>query len=286
MKALLTRRSIIIASAALLLALIAIISVNVFNSAGPVTGFANTVTRPVRALASTVAGTFGEIYSAIYRYQELERRNDELQRLIVKYERDFSESDAIAAENDRLRELLEFRERYGDYVHEMATLVSWNSDNWSHSFIINKGYTNSKIARGMGVATEDGALIGQVFEVGAVQSTVITILDTRFSAAAFVGRGDGGDEVESSMTAKGNFTYMRSGLLTLDSIDDDLIVRAGDMVSTSGIGSVFPAGLVVGEVDDVFRHTSGIGRYATVIPMRDINRVSTVFVITEFENPD
>jgi rod shape-determining protein MreC len=286
MKALLTRRSIIIASLAFLIALIAVISVNVFNSAGPVTGFANTITMPVRALASTLAQTFGDIFSAIYRYEELERRNDELSRLVVRYEQDYRDAAILAQENAELRELLGVRERFGDFQQEPATLRGWGGDNWSSSFEINRGYANSNIARGMGVATEYGALIGQVFEVRATTSIVITILDTRFSAAAFVGRPEGGVDADSSVTASGNFLYMRSGLLTLDNIDDDLTILPGDLVSTSGLGGVFPFGLVVGEVDEVHRHASGIGRFATVKPVRDIETVTTVYVITEFENPE
>jgi len=286
MKALISRRSIIIASAALLLAIIAIVSVNLLNSAGPVTGFANIVTRPVRAVASTVARTFGTIFAAIYEYDALEQRNEELLILLARYEQDFNESAALAKENAQLRELLEFRERQPGYDHEMATLRSWNADNWSSSFEINKGHMNSGIARGMGVATEYGVLIGQVSEVGATTSTVITILDTKFSAAAIVGRSDASAEEDSPGTVKGNFSYMRSGLLTLDNINDDLIVRRGDLVITSGQGGVFPAGLIVGEIDDIFRHTSGIGRFATVKPTYDIDSVSTVFIILEFENPE
>jgi rod shape-determining protein MreC len=285
LKALVTKRSIVIASVAFFLALITVISINVFNSAGPVTGFANTVTRPVRALASTVARTFEEIYSAIYRYRDLERRNEELLILLTRYEQDFRVSAALAEENAQLRQLFEFRERHPDYQQEMVTLVSWNSDNWSSSFIINRGYMNSNIVRGMGVATEYGVLLGQVFEVSATTSTVITVLDTTFSAAGFVGRGDGGDD-EGSVTVKGDFTQMRNGLLMLDNINDDLVVRSGDMVVTSGHGGVFPTGLIVGEVVDVYRHTSGIGRFATVRPMREIDTISTMFVITDFENPD
>jgi len=79
---------------------------------------------------------------------------------------------------------------------------------------------------------------------------------------------------------------MRSGLLTLDNINEDLIVRRGDLVITSGQGGVFPPGLIVGEIDDIFRHTSGIGRFATVKPTYDISTVSTVFIILDFENPE
>ena len=285
MKALITRRSIIIMSAAFIIALIAIISVNVFTSSGPVSGFANTVTRPVRALASTVARTFETIFSAIYRYEELEKRNDELLRTIARLEANSREAEALAEENERLRGMLEFRRLHGGYTSEMATLVSWNSDNWSSSFVINRGYTNSDITRGMPVATEYGVLIGQVTEVGATTSTVITVLDTTFSAAVFIG-GDGSDDSDGTATVKGDFVHMRNDMLVLDHIDDDLVVNPDAIIVTSGLGGVFPNGLVVGEVERVFNHTSGIGRYATVRPLRDINTVNNVFIITDFEEPD
>jgi len=285
MKALITRRSIIIMSAAFIIALIAIISVNVFTSSGPVSGFANTVTRPVRTLASTVARTFETIFSAIYRYQELENRNEELLRTIARLEANSREAEALAEENERLRAMLEFRELRGGYTSIMATLVSWNADNWSKSFVINRGYTNSDIARGMPVATEYGVLIGQVSEVGANTSTVITVLDTTFSAAVFIG-GDGSDDSDGTATVKGDFVHMRNNLLILDHIDDDLVVNPDAIIVTSGLGGVFPNGLVVGEVERVFNHTSGIGRYATVRPLRDIDTVNNVFIITDFEEQD
>jgi len=282
MKALISKRSIIIASVSLLIAIIAIVSVNVFNSAGPVTGFADTVTRPVRALASTIAKTFGNIYASIYRYEELERRYDELARTIARLQADSREAKELADENERLRDLLEFRERYGGYENEMASLVSWNSDNWSSSFIINKGYSNSNVARGMGVTTEYGVLLGQVWDVGATRSTVITVLDTRFSAAVFIG-GDTSENSDGTATVKGDFNQMRSELLLLDYIDDDMVVNRGSSVVTSGYGGVFPAGLTIGDIVNVSRHTSGLGRYATVRPLRDINTIQTVFVIVAFE---
>jgi len=285
MKALITRRSIIIASAALLLAIIAIVSVNVFNSAGPVTGIANTITRPVRALASTVARTFETIFSAIYRYDELLERNAELERIIVERELDFLDSEALAAENAQLRDLLEFRERHGGWTQEVATLQSWNADNWSSTFVINKGYMNSEIKRGDAVATEYGALIGQVSEVRATDSTVTTIVDTTFSAAVFIG-GDGTDGTDATATVKGDFSHMRSGLLILDYIDDDLVVNPAALIVTSGRGGVFPPGLTVGNIETVHGHTSGLGRYATVRPMRDINTINNVIIIIDFENPD
>jgi len=285
MKALITKRSIVIASVSLLLALIALISVNVFTSSGPVTGFANSITRPVRELASTVARAFGTIYASIYRYEELEKRLEELLRTNAQLQQNYRESEALAEENDRLRAALDFRDLHAGYTSEMATLMSWGADNWSSSFIINKGYMNSNIERGHGVVTEYGVLLGQVSEVGATTSTVITVLDTTFRAAVYVG-GDGTDNVDGTATAKGDFTFMRSELLILDHIDDDVVIIPGSSVVTSGAGAVFPPNLIIGEVVAVDNHPSGIGRYATVRPQRDINTINNVFVIISFDSPD
>jgi len=281
MKALINKRTIIIASASLLIALITFISVNAFNSAGPVTGFANTITRPVRSLASSVARAFGDIYAAMYRYEESERRNEELLQIVAQLQLDHRDAVELAEENDRLRSLLVFRRRHGRYTHEPATLRSWTGDNWTHTFTINVGYTNSNVAEGMGVATESGILIGQILSVGATESTVITVLDTRFSAAVFIG-GETVDSVEDSdgtATVKGDFNYMHSGLLIIDYIDDNVVVNRGSFVVTSGTGGVFPSGLTVGEVVDVFPHASGIGRYATVRPSSPIEAISHVYLI-------
>ena len=285
MKTLITKRSIMIAAVALLLAITSIISVNVFRTPGPVTGFANTVTMPVRALATTVARTFESIFAAIYRYNDLEQRYEVLAARYAQLVRDQHEAVELAEEVEILRELLGFRDRHAGFEFEEAAFVNWGSDNWSHSFVINRGYANSGISSGMGVATEGGILIGQVTDVGPTTSTVITILDTTFAAAAFVGAVGvelSDDTPAIAATATGDFNFMRNGLLILDYIDADVNLVTGISVITSGRG-VFPPGLIIGEIEGIFPHASGIGQFATVRPMRDVETVHTFFVITGFE---
>ena len=134
---------------------------------------------------------------------------------------------------------------------------------------------------GDSVITEYGVLIGRITAVGATSSTVISILDTTFSAVAFI--GEGGD----SATAKGDFSLMNRGLLMLDRIPEGASAAQGDAIVTSGVGGVFPTGLVIGEVVDVFAHNTGIGRYATIRPMLPhLESIAHVFVITEFDVAD
>ena len=278
MKALINKKTIIIASASFLIALIAFVSVNAFNNAGPVTGFANTITRPIRSLASSVAKTFGDIYAAIYRYEELERRNEELMNTVARMLQDFREAAEIADENNRLRSLLEFRMRHERYQHFQASFIGSTGDNWTHTFQINRGYANSNIEKGMGVATESGILIGQVLSVEATRSTVITVLDTRFSAAVFIG-GETLEDSDGTALVKGDFTQMRNGLMIIDFIDDHVVVNQGSYIVTSGYGGIFPSGLTVGEVVRVYPHASGIGRYATVRPSSPLDALSEVYII-------
>jgi len=280
MKALVNKKSIIIASIAVLIAVITIVSVNVFNHSGPVTGLANAFSRPIRELSSTVTGIFERIYASIYRYDELLIDYERLARENAIFRRDNRESENLAAENATLRTQLGFRQRNPDYDSDYAMVKNRTGSNWSSSFTINIGYANSNIVSGNAVITEYGVLIGQVTDVAATQATVVTILDTTFSAGAFVGDGD------TRATVKGDFNLMRAGLLMLDHIDDDQVVLPGDQVVTSGSAGIFPSGLIVGDVIEVHRHNTGVGRYATVRPTRVIDAILEVFVITGFESSE
>ena len=280
MKALFTRKTIIITAIALVIAIISIISVNVFSSGGPVTGLANAVAQPFRALALSVARTFESLYSSIYRYDILQEKYDEALSDLAKLQSAYYESEELLADNNNLRALFDFHQRHTDHIYEEAEVIKWSSSAWSSSFTISKGYANSEkpIAKGNSVITENGVLIGQITDVSATYSTVVSILDTTFSAGVYVGDSGG------SATVKGDFALMGSGLLIVDFIGDNLIVLPGDSVVTSGAGSVFPVGLVIGEIEEVLRHSTGVGRYATVRPMRTIDvSISSVYVITSFD---
>ena len=280
MKAFFTRRTIFIAAIAVILAIITIISVSAFGSNGPVTGLANALSSPFRALATSVARTFESIYSSTYKYEDLQSKYETALRDLHALQEANRESDDLFRENNRLRALLGFRERHAGHIYEEAVVLNWSSNNWTSSFTINKGSTNSEttVARGNSVITEYGVLVGQVADVGATTSTVVSVLDTTFSAGVFVGDSGG------SATVKGDFSLMKDGLLLLDHFSDDLVVLPGDAVVTSSVGGVFPVGLNIGEVVEVFKHDTGIGRYATVRPARAIdNTITSVNVITSFD---
>ena len=57
----------------------------------------------------------------------------------------------------------------------------------------------------------------------------------------------------------------------------------GDIILTSGVGGVYPKDLVIGTVTEVKKDISGMGDYAIIEPRVDLNRLTQVFIITDFD---
>ena len=276
MKTFFTRKTIFISAAAVIIAIVTLVSVNAFGTSGPVTSLANVVSRPLKTWASAIARTFESIYGSIYRYDFLLKEYENAQKELQKLRETSREAEILEGEVERLHALLGLSERNPGHVYEPAQIISPNSSNWSSSFTISKGSENSDIVPGNCVITEYGVLIGKVTDVGAITSTFISVLDTTFTASVVIG------ENSSPATAKGDFNLMNMGLLKLDHIAVDQPVLPGDIIITSG-GAVFPAGLVIGVVTEVFNHNTGVGQYATIRPTLPLEMISYVNVITEFD---
>ena len=266
---------------AVIIAAVTLIAVNTRGNPGIFTNTLTSLSKPFRTVAVSVAKTFESFYGYIYKYDtvqdENERLNDEIARLQNEY-RDYID---VSNENERLRELLNLKSRYPNYKQfDTASVIGWNSSNWVSSFTINKGSYNSDVKVGDSVITEYGDLIGVVSDVNLNSATVVTIVDTTFSVAAYIERSS-----ERSI-ATGDFSLMKDGLLKFDIILDTMDIVAGDIIITSGSEGVLPADLVVGTVQEVLTDDTGLSRYATIEPAADLKSLSDVCLVTSFEVAD
>ncbi|NMA25475.1 MAG: rod shape-determining protein MreC [Clostridiales bacterium] len=263
---------------AVIIAAITLISVNTSGSSGFVTNLLTSLSKPLRSVAASVANVFESIYGYIDDYEKLEAENAELRAQLNKLQQDYRESTDISAENERLRKLLGLDSRHPDYkTYDTATIINWSSSNWSSSFTIGKGSYNSDIKVGDCVITEEGYLVGVVDVVEPTSSTVITILDTRFSVGAYI------DRTDKRYIAMGDFSLMKQGLLKFGYLEDTAEIIADDTIITSGKGGILPAGLIIGTVQEVVTSNTGIDKYATIKPAADIKSLADVYLITSFE---
>ena len=277
MRVFLTKKNIVIALIAVVIASVAIFSVGTGQGGGFLTEWFNVAAKPLKTATASVARTFETIYGFMYEQEKIVAENQDLKRQIADYRQDYREYTEVSEELARLRELLGFTARHSDFTYDPATIISWSASNWSSSFSVSRGDSNSDVKVGDAVITETGVLIGRITEVGRTSSTAVSVIDTTFSSGALAGEpGDDG-------VATGDFSLMRESKLKLDFLSEDTTVRAGDAVVTSGKSGALPDGLVIGTVEGVMRNSAGVGMYGILVPSADIGQAMYVYIITDFD---
>lgn len=277
MKEFLRKKGIYIAIAAVVIAVAAAISAAL---SGGNAGFASAISdpfwRPLKSAMTSFVSSLEDVYNYMYSYDELEAENAELKARVAKLEEEYRTYTEISAENERLKNLLEFDESRGGntFNYKSASIISWTASNFSSSFTIGKG-SNSGIELYDCVITETGYLVGHVTEVSATSATVTTVLDTTTSVGALV--------YESSETGvlEGNFELFKHGRIKLAYLDDEADIIIDNTVVTSGKGGMYPAGLVVGYIESLSSGASGLSSYAVVKPAADIDGLAYVYVISD-----
>lgn len=266
---------LILIAAVLLTGIIAIISALTPGRTFVLSDLTSVVTNPIQRGVGAIAQWVEGVYNYAHNYSALEEEVTRLEQEIARLEAQEREAEQALEENERLRELLELRERRRDFTFESATILSRSATNWESTLVISKGSVHG-VEAGDCVITSTGELVGVVSEAGAQSSTVITVIDPELQMGGLVFRTD------SAAIIEGSFDLMIEGRLKLSYLPDDVELVSGDLVLTSGRGEMYPSGLVVGTVEEVRTEISGVSRYAVVQPAADLEHLTQVFVIKEF----
>ena len=159
-----------------------------------------TVLTPIRSGISSVTRQVERYYNYVFGYEALEAENKYLEERIMNVEEEIRNADALARENDRLRELLNLQKDNTDYEFCDAYIVSWDSSNWKSTFSIAKG-TNSGLEEGMVAVTEYGQVVGLITQIGPNWATITTVLDTSLEISASIASSGHTGVVQGSYTA-------------------------------------------------------------------------------------
>lgn len=183
-----------------------------------------------------------------------------------------AEVEELRQENARLRALLAFRSSLGDLGGRpvAATVIARNPERWFSSVTVAAGRRQGVGQYGPVLAA--GGLAGRVLRVGDDTSQVLLITDPRSGVG---GRAQRDTRAAGVVLGRGG----RDGLLVMRFFRNDAEVRRGDLIVTSGLGEVFPPGLPVGRVVDVFSGEGGLVRYAHLAPAADLDRLSDVLIL-------
>ena len=171
------------------------------------------------------------------------------------------------AENLRLHALLTLKQALQLPV-QSARVIGRPTSSWEGSLVIDKGAADGfKI--GMPVVAAQG-LVGQLVEVAPNASKVRLITDRRSGVAGLIQSSRGPGIVKGSI----------EGQLSLDFLDRTFKPKVGDTVVTSGIGGVFPKGIVIGDVSFIRDQRSDPYPEIVITSRVPIQDVEEVLVIT------
>lgn len=237
------------------------------------------LTYPFRSAVTAVA-TWAEDKQRYYKdYSDLIAENEALRERVAELERDARQAEADREENALLRELLELREQRRDLTFESAAVIDRESTNWTSALTLNRG-TAHGVEKNDCVVSAEGDLVGVVSAVGYNWCTVLTVIDTDTELGARVFR------TQEVAVAEGDLALMGEGKLKLSYLSADAQLLSGDVVTTSGLGGFYPAGLVIGTVESVRTGDDGLAQYAVLAPAARLGELSEVFIIKDFDIVD
>lgn len=240
-------------------------------------GFAQSL---VAKPANYITGIFDDIDSLLNTYEENKRLKMRLEDFAVLQ----AEVNTLKAENEKLRELAEKEKGLKDFEPLEATVIARNPDQWEEKVIIDKGSTHG-VKKNMAVITARG-LIGKITLVTPFTSEVELLQNDNpnFRVSAIVQ----GKKKNYFGLIEG-YNEERSELI-LKRIDTNFDVKKGDKVVTSGLGGIFPKGLLIGEITEITTDDFGLTKTAYVKPAADFSMLEDVIVVkrlaTEVDGSD
>jgi rod shape-determining protein MreC len=218
--------------------------------------------------AQLVAGFFENVNDIRNTYKE----NKLLKERLEEYVSLEAQVQTLKKENERLRALLDKKESLRDFIPIQATVIGRNPDRWQETVIVNKGQQHG-VKKDMAVITPEG-LVGKVQHASQFTSTIqlLSASDQKNRISAYV---QGKENVFGLIEG---YDEKRRALL-LKEIPFDAKIKKKQKVLTSGLGGIFPKGLVIGEVMEVVPDQYGLTKMVYVKPAANFYDIDDVIIV-------
>lgn len=219
---------------------------------------------------------FNYISDKISEYKKLKSVNKDnavLETSIDRVSSIESENIELRRQLDELKEELNIDYTLVDYEYLNATVVSRNVGFWYNTITIDKGSYNG-VEKDMVVINSKG-LIGRIIRTSAFTSDVrlITTSDTNNKISVHISNGD--NDLYGLIN---NYNYS-DNLLEVEGISNTKDVTIGDYVYTSGLGGIFPSGILIGTVSEISTDSYDLAKIIKVVPSADFTDINYVSIL-------
>lgn len=234
----------------------------------------------IQKIVYTPFKNFSKMMSDFKDLKNVLEENKKLKSNIDKIESLEAENRELKEEITDLKDELNIKHVLSDYDYLNATVVSRNSATWYNNLTIDKG-SHSGIKEGMVVINSTG-VIGKITNVSTFSSDVklITTTDTNNKISVKISSGD------KSLTGLINTYDYDTGFLEVEGISNTESVSVGDLVYTSGLGGVFPSGILIGKVESITTDVYDLAKIINVTPSANFEDINYVTILKRTDKND
>jgi rod shape-determining protein MreC len=231
-----------------------------------------TFASPLQNASSKATGATSGFFQQIWNFRSTARENDELKERLTQVETELHIARQAAAENERLKALLNLNEQT-DIKSIPARVIARDPSVWFNTITINRG-SSSGVEINMPVVTV-GGIVGRVITVSPWASQVMLVTDEKAGAGAVVGQlGQSG--ALGSVRGRADLGV---GLVEMRYVSGLEQVENGDYVMTTGQDGIYPPGLNVGRVVDVKHGTATQAHQILIQPGAQLDHLEEVAVL-------
>lgn len=217
--------------------------------------------------------SFSTMVNDFFSLKDVLEENKILKSNVDKIESLEAENIELKQQIEKMKEELNIEYVLTDYDYLNATVISRNSFYWYNTLTIDKGSHNG-IEEGMVVMNSTG-LIGKIVNVSTFSSDVklITTNDTNNKISVSITNGD------NKLTGLINGYDYNEGVLKVEGISNTATVAIGDLVYTSGLGGVFPSGILIGRVENITTDVYDLAKIINVKPSASFDDINYVTIL-------
>lgn len=232
-----------------------------------ISDIAGIVARPFQKLFVGINNTIDYGLDYFQDMSDLKEENAALRSQVAMLQSQISEDNTVHSENERLRALVDLKERSQGYDMTAASVIAVDPSGWYSYFIIDKG-TSDGLEKNC-VVVDSGGVLGHIETIGSTWARVVTILEPGTACGAEVSRTGNTGILEGDS--------LLDGKCKMTSLSKDVNITLGDYIITSGSGDVYPSGLIIGRIKEI--REEDLSRTAIVEPTGNVKSPKEVMVI-------
>jgi rod shape-determining protein MreC len=232
----------------------------------------STVFLPLFGLATSLNHLTEQAGNALTPRRALLNELEHLRRDNAQFRARQTQVAQVFRENDQLRQALHLQ-RQLPWKVQFARVSFRDPANWWRTVQIDVGQQDGVI-NDLPVLTMDGMLVGRTRQVGSRSSQVVLVGDCEVSALV-----DDGKTRDFGVIASGAGNVLDASLVDLTYVNRPTASKPGQPVYTSGLGGIFPRGILIGHIVDTNNVGFGLYTEARVKLGANLDSLEEVWVV-------